>query len=60
MLDSVDESYTAVILAAGSTAVLPAAAGPVTAFRAAADVTYLRIQFGPRQRKTTTGGEPGT
>ncbi|MCH7901723.1 MAG: class I mannose-6-phosphate isomerase [Acidobacteria bacterium] len=59
-LDAVDESYTAVRLAAGSTAVLPAAAGPVTAFRAAADVTYLRIQFGPRQRKTTTGGEPGT
>ena len=59
-LDAVDESYTAVRLVAGSTAVLPAAAGPVTAFRAAADVTYLRIQFGPRQRKTTTGGEPGT
>lgn len=58
--DAVDESYAAVRLAAGNTAVLPAAAGPVTAFRAAADVTYLRIRFGPSQRQTTAGGEPGT
>ncbi len=59
-LDAVDESYAAVRLAAGSTTVLPAAAGPVTAFRAAEDVTYLRIQLGPRQRETTAVGEPGT
>ncbi|MCZ6518828.1 MAG: hypothetical protein O6853_03420, partial [Actinobacteria bacterium] len=59
-LDAVDESYAAVRLAAGSTTVLPAAAGPVTAFRAAEDVTYLRIQFGPRQRETTAGGAPST
>ena len=59
-LDAVDESYAAVRLAAGNTAVLPAAAGPVTAFWTAADVTYLRIRFGPSQRQTTAGGEPGT
>ncbi len=59
-LDHVDESYAAVRLAAGSTAVLPAAVGPVTAFRAAADATYLRIQFGPGQREITAGGEPRT